>query len=145
MDGLRDHLRDIVLLLLLVNFVRGFRLEIMYISFIVNIKSSPTHFHGFLLFVCAAAIGHINHFFGLYQQNKSSRYKVKFRQVSNYCKSILEAAKLAYANKIKESIRTFDESLVVFSTKLNLLYTLYSRHQRCCLLHLIKQKCLLKF
>ena len=30
--------------------------------------------------------------------------KVKFRQASNHCKRVLEAAKLAYANKTKESI-----------------------------------------
>ena len=40
----------------------------------------------------------------MYQQNKSYEYKVKFRQVSNRCKSVLEAAKLDYATKIKESI-----------------------------------------
>ena len=35
----------------------------------------------------------------MYQQNKSSEYKVKFTQASNRCKRILEAAKLAYATK----------------------------------------------
>ena len=34
--------------------------------------------------------------------------------------------------------------LLVFSTKVNLLYLLYSMAWRCCLLHLIKQNCLLK-
>ena len=53
---------------------------------------------------CAAAIVHRNHFFHLYQREKSSDSKVKFRQASNHCKSVLEAAKLAYATKIKESI-----------------------------------------
>ena len=51
-----------------------------------------------------SAIVHRNHFFRLYQQNKSSESKVKFRQASNRCKRVLEAAKLAYANKTKESI-----------------------------------------
>ena len=50
-DGLRDHLRDVpweeVLLLLLVNFVSRFRLELMYISLIENIRSSLTYLHGF--------------------------------------------------------------------------------------------------
>ena len=50
---------------------------------------------------CAAAIVHINHFFCLYQKNKSSDSKVKFRQVSNRCKRVLEAAKLSNANKTK--------------------------------------------
>ena len=52
---------------------------------------------------CAAAIVHRNHFFCLYQQNKSGSI-VKFRQASNHCKRVLEAAKLAYATKTKESI-----------------------------------------
>ena len=38
------------------------------------------------------------------QREKSSDSKVKFRQASNRCKRVLEAAKLAYANKTKESI-----------------------------------------
>ena len=54
--------------------------------------------------VCAAIIGHRNHFFRLYQKDKSSDSKLKFRQASNRCKRALEAAKLAYANKTKESI-----------------------------------------
>ena len=53
---------------------------------------------------CAAAIVYRNHFFHLYQQNKSSESKVKFRQVNNRCKRVLEAAKLVYATITKESI-----------------------------------------
>ena len=53
---------------------------------------------------CAAAIIHRNHFFRLYQKDKSSASKVKFMQASNYCKRVLEAAKLAYSDKTKESI-----------------------------------------
>ena len=53
---------------------------------------------------CAAAIVHRNHFFRLCQQNKSSASKIKLRQASNRCKRVLEAAKLAYATKTKESI-----------------------------------------
>ena len=40
----------------------------------------------------------------MYQSEKSSDSKVKCRQASNRCKRVLEAAKLAYANKTKESI-----------------------------------------
>ena len=40
----------------------------------------------------------------MYQQNKSSEFKEKFRQASNHCKRVLEAAKLVYATKTKESI-----------------------------------------
>ena len=46
---------------------------------------------------CAAAIFHRNQFLPLYQQNKSSESKVKFKQASNPCKRVLEAATLAYA------------------------------------------------
>ena len=53
---------------------------------------------------CAAAIVHRNHFFRLYQKDKSSDSKVNFREASNRCKRLLEAVKLAYANKTKESI-----------------------------------------
>ena len=85
-DALCDHSRDVPwedifrlsALLLLVNFVSWFRLELMYIPLIESISSSLTYL--------------------------SSESKVKFRQASNCCKSILEAAKLAYANKTKEFI-----------------------------------------
>ena len=58
-DGLRDHLEmfhgrislNLVLLLLLANFVSGFRLELVYVSLIENIRSSFTHLHGFQLLV----------------------------------------------------------------------------------------------
>ena len=52
---------------------------------------------------CPAARVHRNHSFHLYQKDKSSESKVKFRQASNHCKRVLEATKLAYANKTKES------------------------------------------
>ena len=53
---------------------------------------------------CATAIVHRNHLCGLYQQNKSSESKVKFRQAGDRCKRVLEAAKLAYATKTKKSL-----------------------------------------
>ena len=40
-----------VLLLLLVNFVSGVRLELMYISLIESIRSSLIHLHGFEVLV----------------------------------------------------------------------------------------------
>ena len=49
----------------------------------------------------AAVIVHRNHFFRLYHIEKSSDFKVKFRQASNRCKRVLEATKLAYANKTR--------------------------------------------
>ena len=80
-----------VLLLLLVNFVSGFRLELSGFK----PQSSPS--------ACAVAIVHKDHFFRLYQKNKSSESKV-IRQASNHCKRIFEDAKLTYANKTKEWI-----------------------------------------
>ena len=58
---------------------------------------------------CAAAIVFSNHFFCVYQQNKSSESKVKLRQASNCCRSVLEAAKLTYATKTRVShfLKTF--------------------------------------
>ena len=50
----------------------------------------------------AAAVVHRNHSFHLYQQNKSSESKGKFRQASDCCKRVFEAVKLALANKIKK-------------------------------------------
>ena len=40
----------------------------------------------------------------MYQKEKSSDSKVKFRQGSNPHKRVLEAAKLTYANKTKSSV-----------------------------------------
>ena len=96
---------------------------------------------------CAAAIVHRNHFFRLYQKDKSSDSNVKFRQASNRCKRVLKADKLAYTNKTKESITSKklgsrDFGPFVFSTKVNLLYLFYSMARRYCLLHLKKLNCL---
>ena len=42
------------------------------------------------------------------------------------------------------ALGTFAKLPIVFLTKIYLLYLLYSSARRCCLLHLIKQNCLLK-
>ena len=42
---------NLVLLLLVVKFVSGFRLEFMYISLIENTRSTLTYLHGFQLLV----------------------------------------------------------------------------------------------
>ena len=70
----------------------------MYISLLINIRSSFIHVHGFQLLLLFSL------FFCLYQQNKFSESKVKFRQANNRCKSVPEAAKLVYAKKTKGSI-----------------------------------------
>ena len=101
-----------VLVLLLVNIVSGFRLGSA---------------------ACAATIVHRNYFFCLYQQNKSSEFKIKFRQASNHCKRVLELLNLHMLLKQKNPslprnlvLGTFGKLLTVFSTQVNLQYLLYS-------------------
>ena len=53
---------------------------------------------------CAAVIVHRNHVFCLYEKDKCSDSKVKFRQASNCCQRVPEPAKLAYADKTKDCI-----------------------------------------
>ena len=74
----------------------GIDVYILHRKYQVKSHSSP-----WFSAACAAAIVHRNHFFHLYQRGKSSDSKVKFRQASNHCKRVLEAAKLAHANKTK--------------------------------------------
>ena len=110
-DGLRDHLRDVPwedIFKLSASAAASEFCEWVQVGIDVYIshrkyKVKP-HSSPWFSAACAAAIVHRNHFFHLYQQNKSSESKVKFRQASNCCKRVLEAAKLAYATKTKESI-----------------------------------------
>ena len=109
--GLHDHLRDVPwkdIVKLGVSAAAnefcgwvqvGIDIYIPHRKYQVKPHSSPS-----FSAACAAAIIHRNHFFHLYQREKSSDSKIKFRQASNRCKRVLEAAKLAYANKTKESI-----------------------------------------
>ena len=110
-DGLRDHLRDVpwedifklsASAAAASEFCKwiqvGIDVYIPHCKYQVKPHSSP-----WFSIACAAAIAQRNHFFRLHQQNKSSESKGKFRQASNHCKRVLEAATLAYANK-KESI-----------------------------------------
>ena len=110
-DGLRDNLRDVpwedifkldasAAASEFCEWIQvGIDVYIPHRKYQVKSHSSP-----WFSAACAAAIVHRNHFFCLYQREKSSHSKVKFRQASNRCKRVLEAAKLAYANKAKESI-----------------------------------------
>ena len=92
------------MLLVILDFVSVFKLELMYIPLYPKYQAEPHSSPWFSVAACAAAIAHRNPFFYLYQQNKSSESKVKLRQSSNHYKRVLEAAKLAYANITKESI-----------------------------------------
>ena len=68
-------------------------LNLVLLLLLVNI-----HLHGFQLLVL------LPYFTDLYQKDKSFDSKVKFRQASIWCKRVLEAAKLASANKTNNSI-----------------------------------------
>ena len=110
-DGLRDHLRD-------VPWEDIFKLsdsaaasefcewdQVGIDVYIPNRKYQvKPHSSPWFSAACAAAVVHRNYFFRFYQQNKSSESKVKFRQASNRCKRVVEAARLSYATKTKESI-----------------------------------------
>ena len=91
-----------VLLLLLVN-CDGLQVVIdVYISH-RKYQVKP-HLSPWFSTTCVATIVYKYHFFRLYLQNKSSESKVRFRQAPNHCKSIFEATKCAYTNKMKEFI-----------------------------------------
>ena len=110
-DGLRDHLRDVPWKDIFkfgtssaasefCEWIQvGIDVYIPHRKYQVKSHSCP-----WFSAACAAAIVHRNHFFRLYQREKSSDSKVKFRYASNCCKRVLEAAKLAYGNKTKKSI-----------------------------------------
>ena len=110
-DGLRDHLRDVswedifkpsasAAASELCEWVHvGIDVYICHRKYQVKPHSSRR-----FSAACAAAIVHESQFFRLYQKHKFPDSKVKFRQASNNCKRVLEAAKPAYANKTRESI-----------------------------------------
>ena len=112
-DGLRDHLRDVPWEDIFKLYASAAAAASKFCEWVqVGIDAYiphrkyqvKPHSYPWSSAACAAAIVHRNHFFHLYQQNKSSESKVKFRQASNHCKRVLKAAKLAYATKTKESI-----------------------------------------
>ena len=106
-DGLCDHLRDASLDIFKFSSSAAaseccewFQVGIdVYISHEYEVKphSSP-----WFLAACVAAIGCAITL--LICTNKSSESKVKFKQASNCCKRVFVAAKLAYANRKKETI-----------------------------------------
>ena len=109
-DGLRDHLIDVPwedIFKLSASAAAGKFCEWVQVgnhAYIPHHKYKvKPHSSPWFPKACTVAIGHRNHFFRLYHQNKSSESKVKFRQANNRCKRVVEAAKLAYATK-KESI-----------------------------------------
>ena len=153
-DGLRDHLRDFSLEDIFkrgasaaasefCEWIRvGVDVYIPHRKYQVKPRSSP-----WFSASCAAAIVNRNHFFRLHQKDKSSDSKVKFRQVSNRSKRVLEAAKLAYGNKTKEFITSQKlDFWRIASSVLNKVKSAIPplfNDPECCLLHLIRQNCLL--
>ena len=81
-------------------FQVGINVDIPHHKYHVKPHSSPWFSADF----CAAVIVPRNHFFCLYHQSKSSESKLKIRQASNHCTTVLQTAKPANASKTKESI-----------------------------------------
>ena len=98
-DSLHDHLRDVpredIFKLSTSAAASGF-FEWVQVGIDVYIPHRKhqvkPHSSPWFSAACAAAIVHRNHFFCLYQKNKSSESKLKFRQPINRCKRVLEAA-----------------------------------------------------
>ena len=110
-DGLRDHLRDLpwedIFKLGASAAAREFCKWVQVgIDVYISQRKYQVKLHSSKWFsaACAAAIVPRNHFLRLYQKDKSSDSKVMFRQASNHCERVLEAARLAYANITKEFI-----------------------------------------
>ena len=158
-DGLRDHLRDApwedifelsasAAASELCEWVQvGIDVYIPHRKHKVKPQSSP-----WFSAACTVAIVHRNHFFRLYQQNKSSESKVKssdrlvivtkgFLKLPNF-HTLLKQKSPSLPRDL--ALGTLGELLIVFSAKVNLLYVPHSTDRRCCLLHLIKQNYLLK-
>ena len=116
----------------------------------MSIKSSLTHFHEFQLlvllpwfieitfFICTNRINLLNL---KYSSDRLEIIEKGFLKLPNLHMLIKQKSPLLPRNL---ALMTSGELLIVFSTKVNLLYLLYSTARRCCLLHLIKQNCLLK-
>ena len=120
-DSLRDHLRDVPfedIFKLSVSAAATESCERVHFGVDAYITHRKYHVksHSSPWFspACAAATVHRNHFFRLYQKDRSSESKLKFR-TSNCCIRVLEAAKLAYANKKKILSLSRNLALVSFS------------------------------
>ena len=139
-----------VFLLLLVNFVSVFRLELINISLIVSIRPNHTHLDGFQQFVLLSQFIEIT-FFAFTNRINILNLKLSSDRLVILAKGFSKLPNLHMLLKQKSSslprnlaLRTVRKSLTVFSAKVNLLYLLYSTAQRCYLLHLIKENHFLK-
>ena len=121
MHSLAVYAKEELSVLLILNFVGGYKLELMYFS-LIEPHSTP-----WFSATYPAAVAHRNCFCCLYQQNKSSVSRVKLIQASNCCKTVLEAAHLLILIKPESlsfhknwGFATFGELLIVFSANVNL-------------------------
>ena len=118
-----DHLRLYPLFLILFNLTQvKFSLSTHLLMFLIGWVGSgwnwciypphrryqvKPHSSPWFSAICAAAIVH---FFCLDQQNKSSEFKVKFRQANNLCKKVIGATKLAIVSSEVGTIPFFEPS-----------------------------------
>ena len=116
-------------------------------------KKYQVKLHSFSWFsaACAAAIVHRNHFFVCTKRINFSILKYILYRLVIVAKAFLKLLNLHMLIKQKSlllprnlALGTFGELLIVFSTKVNLLYILYSAVERYCLVHLIKESFFLK-
>ena len=94
-DGLHNHLRDVPwedIFKLSASGATSEFFEWVQVGIDVYIPHQKYHSSPWFSAACAAAIVHRNYFFRFYQKDKSSESKVRFRQASNRCKRVLEAA-----------------------------------------------------
>ena len=108
MDGLHDHLRDVPWEDIFQCSASAAASEFCeWVQVGIDVYIPPRkhqvkcHSSPWFSATCAAVIVYRNHFFRLYQKDQSSESKVKFRQTSNHCKRVLEAAKLSYVTKTR--------------------------------------------
>ena len=94
-DGLHNHLRDVPwedIFKLSASGATSEFFEWVQVGIDVYIPHQKYHSSPWFSAACAAAIVHRNYFFRFYQKDKSSESKARFRQASNRCKRVLEAA-----------------------------------------------------
>ena len=122
---------DSVLLLPLVNFVSGFRLELMHISLIESIRSSLIHLHGCQLLAQLRQFVEITFFISTNRLNLQNPKQSSCR-LGIVAKGFLKLPNLHMIIKQKSpslprnlTLWTFAKLTVMFFTKVNLLY-LYS-------------------
>ena len=136
---------NLVLLLLIVNIVGGFSLELMFIATIVSIKSSLTHLHGFQLLALLPELIEITFIVVLLNLKQSLGRLVavakRFLELPNLCILIKEKSLTLFRNL---ALMIFGKLVIVFITKVNLQYFFYSMGSMCCRLSLIKKNCFLK-